>query len=71
MYQKPDFVKVDVDIKDNFAGYTAPCDAWETAQIYYADRAGTNCKDKAFYAGYVIEGNLPIGYNFACYDDVV
>ncbi|MBQ6381626.1 MAG: hypothetical protein IJJ41_08540 [Clostridia bacterium] len=25
MYQKPDFVKVDLDIKENFAAYTSGC----------------------------------------------
>lgn len=26
MYQKPDFIKVDLDIKDNFAAYGDDCD---------------------------------------------
>lgn len=42
MYQKPDFVKVSLDIKDNFAAYTG-CHMDEG--IIYTQALGSMCHD--------------------------
>ena len=38
MYQKPDFIKVDVDIKDNYAAYS--CNPNESYVSYHTEAAG-------------------------------
>ena len=33
MYQKPDFVKVEINIRDNFSNYGLECDAFTTTAL--------------------------------------
>ena len=48
MYQTPDFVKVDLDIKDNFAAYSG---CYQKEGIVYTVMEGTMCTDHAEEAG--------------------
>ena len=41
MYNKPDFVKVDLEIKDNFAAYTHCDEDWEYRQRW----TGSGCRE--------------------------
>lgn len=44
MYNKPDFVKVDLEIKDNFAAYTHCDEDWEYRQRW----TGSGCREDEY-----------------------
>ena len=46
MYQKPDFVKVDLDIKENFAAYSSKCyrNSWSVYTVNEQVVPSGNCE---------------------------
>ena len=58
MYQKPSFIKVEVNVKDNFANYE-PCEAYDFGEYMFSILAqGQHCKEFDD-----VTGGLPIMYD--------
>lgn len=48
MYKKPDFIKVDVNIKDNFANYSACEGIWDGKWSQFTTASNPTCQEEFF-----------------------